>query len=342
MKAEKLTGLEIENFTAFENIRLNFSPGLNVFIGENSTGKTHALKLLYCAATVDSTNDFDHLIIKNFLPVGDAIGRLVRRSKVSTMARVQVFSTSGVLQTSFSNHSKPGRAKPTVSKSNWTPNPSTTVFIPVRESLAQAPGFRSLYTHREIHVEKSQYDLIDKCFLPVTKGNPSKHTKDLLDSIEKAVDGKVIHKEETFYLKNKAGELEFTLLSEGLRKLALLSILAQNEVLSKGSILFWDEPEANLNPNRMEFLATLLRKLVLQGVQIFICTHNYVLLKELELQSKTSDDFNVRYFSFHRDGEASTIQVENAEQLSDLTYNPILSSYLDLTDRELDVAMGNT
>ena len=45
--ANKIKRLELENFTCFGKVAMDFSPGINVFIGENGTGKTHLLKVLY-------------------------------------------------------------------------------------------------------------------------------------------------------------------------------------------------------------------------------------------------------------------------------------------------------
>ena len=33
--------LELKNFTAFSDLSIDFSPGINIIIGANSTGKTH-------------------------------------------------------------------------------------------------------------------------------------------------------------------------------------------------------------------------------------------------------------------------------------------------------------
>jgi len=41
--------LTIENLTAFERATFEFAPGINVLLGANSTGKTHALKWLYAS-----------------------------------------------------------------------------------------------------------------------------------------------------------------------------------------------------------------------------------------------------------------------------------------------------
>ena len=36
-----LNTLHIKNFTVFQDARFEFSPGLNVIVGDNGTGKTH-------------------------------------------------------------------------------------------------------------------------------------------------------------------------------------------------------------------------------------------------------------------------------------------------------------
>ena len=42
-----LRSVELKKFTVFEDARVDFSPGINVFLGANATGKTHAMKLVY-------------------------------------------------------------------------------------------------------------------------------------------------------------------------------------------------------------------------------------------------------------------------------------------------------
>lgn len=41
--------LKMENYTVFEAQQIEFCPGINILIGENGTGKTHILKVLYSA-----------------------------------------------------------------------------------------------------------------------------------------------------------------------------------------------------------------------------------------------------------------------------------------------------
>lgn len=39
-----ITHLQLKNFTAFTELAIDFSPGINIIIGENGTGKTQLLK----------------------------------------------------------------------------------------------------------------------------------------------------------------------------------------------------------------------------------------------------------------------------------------------------------
>ena len=50
--------IRFDKFTAFEKLEVNLSPGINLFVGENGTGKTHILKAAYAACVVRNKGDF--------------------------------------------------------------------------------------------------------------------------------------------------------------------------------------------------------------------------------------------------------------------------------------------
>ena len=62
-------------------------------------------------------------------------------------------------------------------------------------------------------------------------------------------------------LYNADGAIDAHLLSEGQRKIASLVRLIVNGSLTSNDLLFWDEPEANLNPRLVTKVATALRAL---------------------------------------------------------------------------------
>ena len=86
-------------------------------------------------------------------------------------------------------------------------------------------------------------------------------------------------------------------MQRALKKMGLLWLLAKNGTLEKGSILFWDEPEANINPAYLSVVAELLLELQRNDVQIFISTHNYFLAKYLEIKKRKDD--KVSYYSLY-------------------------------------------
>ena len=47
-----LTKVKLERFTAFSNLELDLSPGVNILIGANGTGKTHLMKACYAVCDI--------------------------------------------------------------------------------------------------------------------------------------------------------------------------------------------------------------------------------------------------------------------------------------------------
>ena len=342
-----LDQIKLERFTAFEQLSLKFSPGLNVFIGENGCGKTHLLKLVYAACDVStSQKTFAEKINRVFLPSGEQIGRLVKRRSTSSTGSVDVTRTvqadgqdkSLTLRLSLSNHTKaPAKATVSGAHKQWQEHKLTSVYIPVKDMMANAPGFRSLYSLRNIHFEEVYADIIDRAFLGALKGPTDKDRKRLLDILQQSMEGKVISRNEEFFLKSPQGELEFTLLAEGIRKLGLLWVLIQNGTLLDGSVLLWDEPEANLNPKLMRTVVQILIELQRLGVQVFVTTHNYNLLKEFDLQLQPQD--RVLFHSLFRDADRN-VQAASFAHYDALQPNAIDDTLAMLADREIRQQMG--
>ena len=80
-----ITRLKLERFTAFEKLDIQLSPGINVLVGANGTGKTHLMKLIYAACDISKTKlNFVDKLVRVFIPTGRALGRLVKRQKASS------------------------------------------------------------------------------------------------------------------------------------------------------------------------------------------------------------------------------------------------------------------
>ncbi len=336
----KITRIKLNNLTAFAQLEQSFSSGVNVLIGANGTGKTHLLKTLYAACAITVGEDIDRgfglKFVSVFRPYEGRVGRLSRRQSTSVTTRIAITREGGSkLTAEFSNHTLKTEDIRVNGETGWKKESLESAYIPVKEMLAHAPGFLATASKREIAFEEVYLDIIKRAFLPKLLGPTDNKRTRLLTALQKAIEGKVIAKGEYFFLKNQQGDLEFTLLAEGMRKLALIWLLIQNGTLLAGSVLFWDEPEANLNPSLMGEAVEVILELQRLGVQVFLSTHNYVLLKEFDLRKKEPD--KIRYVSLFRDDSGAVIS-RSGESYHDVDPNAIAQTFADLYQRDISRA----
>ncbi|MCC7494905.1 MAG: AAA family ATPase [Fimbriimonadaceae bacterium] len=337
MSETKLTRLQLENFTAFRELDVSFSPGVNVFIGTNGTGKTHLLKVLYDACEVTRTREPLALkLVRDFMPAHDRIGRLVHRRQGSSMANMKVQRRESEISLTFSNHAEAAALVVAADFDRWIETKTDCAYIPVKEMLTHAPGFRSLYDSHAIAFEQIYADIIGRALYPVLRGPTDPPRRRLLRVLQRTIDGKVVTEDEHFYLHSKQGKLEFSLLAEGMRKLGLIWKLIQNGTLYSGAVLFWDEPEANLNPSVLGEVVEIVLELQRLGIQVFLATHHYVVLKEFDLRKKAAD--GVLYHALYRDHRA-VLRVATTADYDAIEPNAIGETFVGLYDREVQRAL---
>ena len=342
-----IESIKIQNFTAFKNIGLKCSKGINVFIGANSTGKSHLLKLMYavCSANkpVESRHGLD--LARNILDKlngvfkpEEKVGRLCRNHSEKVSIRVDLipkcfiaFGFSNDLDEIIISENQE------YEKYRWIPT-----FIPPKEMLSNFPGFTSLYLHRELTIDETYFDLCQALEMPGLKGEQGSHIKDVLKSIQSACDGEFLFvKQQRFYFKPAKGNMiEAELSAEGFRKLGILQRLLQNGRIQSGvsGPLFWDEPEANLNPALIKTVVAVLLELARNGQQIFLATHNYVLLKWLDLMTESKDDILFHALSHNDEGE---IELNRVDDYLKICPNAIDDAYAALVDTEIAHSMGD-
>jgi wobble nucleotide-excising tRNase len=147
----------------------------------------------------------------------------------------------------------------------------------------------------------------------------------------------VTQKDGRFYLRLPEGELDAHLVAEGYRKMATLLYLLRNGSLTKDSILFWDEPEANLNPKLVVKMVELLHALAALGMQIFVTTHDYLFSHELSLLAEYPSQTSVKmkFFALHKPDRLKGVYVEAGETLASIEHNAILDEFAAHYDRQV-------
>ncbi|MEF9960981.1 MAG: AAA family ATPase [Niameybacter sp.] len=323
--------IKLQNFTVFQDIDLQFSKGINIFIGENGTGKTHIMKVLYSACQAVKPNvSFSHKVVRVFKPDSLCIGRLVRRKVGNGECKLQVYSDTSAIIMSFSNKTKKWDAH-IKGEEKWEKQMEdlTSTFIPAKEILSNAWNFEAAVDKNNVDFDDTYLDIITSAKIDISRGPDSSDRKKYLEILQKITTGKVTVEKDKFYLKpGTQAKIEFNLVAEGIRKIALLWQLIKNGTLEKGAILFWDEPEANINPIHIPMLVEMLIELQRNGVQVFISTHDYILAKYFEIK-KSEDDELLFYSLYEENGSA---QCEKSTRFSTLNHNVVTDSFNKLLD----------
>ena len=308
---------------AFE---LNFNDGINVIIGENGTGKTSLLKMIYAAIEAPSqVNDpksssyylYDYF--SNKLKINNLFN--IHKSD-KDFCGFQVFNDNQFFRVNFHDDN----IQSFYTKNDWN---ISAIFIPTTEMLSHSKGFLALNQKFNMPFDQTQIDIIVNASLPEARQVP-KYMNNILDKISKVIDGSIIQENDEFYvLKNSGKKLPFSLEAEGLRKLGLLWKLIRNGLLVENCVLIWDEPESNLNPELFPLVAEILLELQQNGIQIFIATHSYNFAKYLEIRRTSKEQVQ-----FHNLYHADEIGIDNdsAYFMGDLKQNHIMIADNKLLD----------
>ena len=348
-----LKSIKLKNFTVFENLKIDLAKGVNIFIGRNGTGKTHLLKAVYAACEV-SKNKSVNILKKCFKNYGSvALSKngsdktidifLESDSKNKEAVAVSLsFDTSRVIindsiNVSAVNSSDQLEKTKSADEScesyqiHFPQNESfSAVFIPSKDMLTHSKGLLAMSDkYREFPFDKTLLDIINKANQWTLK-QPPKLATSILPMLEKMIDGTIIIENEEFFVHKKDGrKVNFAVEAEGLKKIGLLWQLLMNESIVLDSILIWDEPEANLNPDFIPKLVDCILELSRQGVQILVSTHNYLFAKYFDVRRKSGD--SVMFHSLYQEYSVD-VQVESREYFDELKYNDILKSFDKLLD----------
>lgn len=345
----KIKTVTLRSFSVFENAELKFCDGINILIGTNATGKSHLMKAMYCLLKANEKSPWNTdnealkyrvqllaKLAKVFRPQEDSVGRLVKRAVGSKSGSVTL-NFSGLNRLSFS---ATRHGKLTTSRRGLAvPKAEQSLFIPSREVLSFHSSLIAAYEGTNIRFDETYFDLAKALAAPTLRGARGEKAEALVHDIERVLGGKVYEaKDGSLHLKNQHGDFEPHLLSEGWRKLASLCRLILNGSLMENGFLFWDEPEANLNPEMTVMVAKMLRVLAARGVQVFLATHDYLLTRHLSLAAEYPEQMlpgekcEIQFFGFAR--KNGSVEVSQANALPGLAENPILKEFAALYDYE--------
>lgn len=136
-----ITHLNLKNFVAFTDLTIDFSPRVNIIIGENGTGKTQLLKaiLALCGSETRAERSGERLaskLCRLYRPLSTQVGELRREGTRGDALLHATFAQDQKIIVRFN-----GGSANTV-KIRWSPGPvvAPATFIPTKEVLSLVHG----------------------------------------------------------------------------------------------------------------------------------------------------------------------------------------------------------
>ncbi len=351
--------LLLHGVTAFpQHESFDFVNGVNVIVGGNDSGKSHLLKLSYTLAHWMS-NHGGRTMPEQYVEERGLRKELLRVFGISSLASLcshQRQITHAQLSASFSGERAPVGSSEL--RCRFYPSPDqrglkiermpdrfpieNALFIAAREVLSIFPHYAqgaSRYPGLIDGVSLRLCQALDHARLKQAVTGSLSEARRL---IERLLGGELLRQQARFYLNRPTqGQIELNLLAEGFKRMGTLALLIDNGSLRAGTMLFWDEPEMNLNASHLPLLVRIMLCLCEAGVQLIMSTHSLFLLRELTIQLHKHQEIARRFIGLQPQASHSdAVQVSAADSLDELPHLESLDAELAQADRYL--CMGVT
>ncbi|KMN24579.1 hypothetical protein TU85_02955 [Pseudomonas helleri] len=382
-----ITRLELKKFTAFTDLAIDFSPKINVIIGENGNGKTQLLKSVYALCVggtlqVDSTDDelalaLTRKLVRLLMPLDDKLGNMRRPGERGNAQLKATFALGEELALTFNGTSEVATVDLNSAYANYRAEP---IFVPTKEVLSLVRGMTDAnHDQRTVelifddgYLDLAQMLLRDSVDDPESKNNLDPRFDSIVPKLANLIGGRyqlenggfrfqsgtyieklgqssaetkapqVFQTASTRFVPAKTAVLSSGMTAEGFRKIGVLQRLLTNGTLNPGvsGPLLWDEPESNLNPKLMKLLVEILLELSRNGQQVILATHDYVLLKWIDLLMDKGKGDHVKFHALYRDAETGEVKVDSMDDYRAITPNAIADTFNDLTKEQVNRKMG--
>ena len=291
----------IQNCGPIKEVTANELSSINLIIGENSSGKTFLLKMLY--SIIRSQEEFgrgnDN---RDFSEVfSDKLYWTFQTEKLSDLVRN---GKDNKLRTSFTTddntslafefgHSTNKKVIPL--HNNLSPRTANSIFLPPKEVLSLSQVIlKSALQDRVFGYDATYADLVIALHNPTQSGRNYRAFSNSRKSLENMFQGRIEYDSKNARWLYRKGNAKFSIhnTAEGIKKIAILDILLGNRFLTPDSVIFIDEPESALHPTAIVQLLDIVQALADKGIQFFIATHSYYVIKKLAIIAKQSQEVN--------------------------------------------------
>lgn len=341
-----IKAFEFHNLGPLEQVSGNGLGQINLIIGPNSAGKTWLLKALYAAIRTleetgrgQSNNSLSDVLSDKLYWTFQTgkLGDIVSKGKNSTgkgkklTASVQLRNQA---ELSFSFGQDTAKQVNDLSADKCERRQDNSIFLPPKEVLSLAKiilqtavvekqfGFDSTYTDLVLALQKQE-----------PQGQASHTLAQAGHELEKMFDGRIEYDKKRQEWVYKVGNARYAInaTAEGIKKIGILDVLIRNQYLSKNSVVFIDEPESALHPTAITQLLDVIHVLAKQGVQFFIASHSYYVVKKLFVIAQ-QENMNIPVLTPNGGG-----QWQQADLMDGIPGNEIINESIRLFEQEIGV-----
>ncbi len=292
-----IQAFEFNNLGPLEQVAAKDLGQINLIIGPNSSGKTWLMKALYAAVrTLEESGRGDdrrsasevlsEKLYWTFQP--DKLGDLVTKGKSKKLSASVTLKDLPPVTFGFG----PDTTKQ-VDVDITERRSANSIFLPPKEVLSlDKIIFQTAYQDRVFGFDSTYSDLVVALQkqMPADKSNST--LSQTSQQLESMFDGGRIEydrqRSEWFY-KHKKARYSINATAEGVKKIGILDTLIRNGFLTENSIVFIDEPESALHPTAITKLFNIIDALARLGVQFFIASHSYFVVKKLYIMAQREE-----------------------------------------------------
>jgi AAA15 family ATPase/GTPase len=287
-----IQSFNLENFGPLKKVEAQCLGQINLFIGANSTGKTFLLKALYSIIRAqeefgrgNDPRDFDEVLAEKLYWTfqTDKLGDLVKKGAGNRLKVTMTMHDNCSLALEFGQDTT---KKITPTLNNLPKREANSVFLPPKEVLSLSKVIlKSALQDKAFGFDATYVDLVLALQTPTQMGRNYKSFMQSRQKLETMFQGKIEFdtQNEKWIYKQGNSKYSINATAEGIKKIAILDILLGNRYLTPQSVVFIDEPESALHPSAINELLEIVELLSEQGIQFFIATHSYFVVKKLYL-----------------------------------------------------------
>lgn len=335
-----LTQIVLKNFGPLSTCHWSGLGKINLIIGGNGSGKTFLLKAIYTALRTleeykrgDEQRSASEILTDKLYWTfqSEKIGDLVSKGADAALSCLITVDNQD-----FNYSFGKDTSKQILNLENHIPpRASNSIFLPAKEVLSlHQIILKSREQDKVFGFDDTYLDLARALRPQPAVGKNSSSFSESRKKLERILGGVIKYDKQSGRWQFVKGKHKFPIgvTAEGIKKISILDTLLGNRYLTPNSIVLIDEPESALHPNAISKLLDIVGVLSGAGIQFFLASHSYFVVKKLHLMAQEKN-WSIPVISATDNGW------ETDDLRDGMPDNPIIAESIALYKQEVELAL---